>query len=103
MSRSEQLGSANDKNLLNTKFINWQFWKNNLSKSFLSHQMNVREIIPLSQNWDGSSCVVDGVTYLVRGVLSELLHVDDSVQMSETIRALGNNFITWKVLQSKSL
>ena len=34
--------------------------------------------------------VVDVVTELVKGVLSELQHTDDLVMMGETIEGLGN-------------
>ena len=33
---------------------------------------------------------------LLEGALSELLHSDDLVQMSETIEGIGNKFIKWK-------
>ena len=49
--------------------------------------------------------VVDVVTEVDRvGVLSELLHADDLVLMSETIGGLRNKFIKWKkTFESKSL
>ena len=49
--------------------------------------------------------VVDVVTEFARdGVLSELLHADDLVLMSETIKGLRNKFLKWKeAFESKSL
>ena len=49
--------------------------------------------------------MIDVVTSLAReGVLSELLHADDLVLMSETIEGLRNKFIKWKeALESKGL
>ena len=41
--------------------------------------------------------VVDDITKFAReGVLSELLHADDLVLMSETIKGLRETFLKWK-------
>ena len=41
---------------------------------------------------------------MIDGVLSELLHADDLVLMSETIKGLRNEFLKWKeAFESKGL
>ena len=53
----------------------------------------------LSLNWQPHSSHSHSVT----AVLSELLHVDDLVLMSETIHGFRNKFIKWEALESQGL